>query len=1147
MAVATEQVNVVIKADTTRFYNELNKLSSAVKKLEKVDVSFNSATSQMTALTAAINKANGNLAKTNGLAESLASSLEAANIAGDNVDANPSRLATAATAAQQIAGSLEAANIAGDQIDANAGRLEAAASASGLLVANLGAANVAGDGIGTKVGDATKKVGLLAAGASVAGTALAGVLGFKAVQSASDLNEALNKNTVVFGEQAAEIEAWARQMKTMGISTTDALDASASFGNLFESFDVPKSQKEIADMSKTLTELSADIGSFMNVDAGGVMAAFRSGLSGETEPLKRFGIIATDTALRNTELAKSMNLPPGPLDQATKSLLIYQQILDSTKNAQGDYLRTSNSFPNLGKAIKATFTDSFAELGNKILPALAPVLQGFINKIDPLVQSFAPVLESLAPLAGVFAEQLTGLIGAIAPVFATFITALTPVLSTVGTELVKMVSELAPVFEDLLYAVSPLVVVFTQMFSSIATPLLKVFLQALTPIALVLRNVIVAAQPFIEMLGKSLATAIEKIIPIFEAFIMPIIDAIIPTLEIVAPLFEELFNTIIDLLPSLTPIFEQLGGIIAEVMIQLALATADILPLFIDLFRQLIPALLPLLPAFLKLAEAFIPLIPPILQLSNMVLPLLITALVALTPVIEKVVTFLSLMFTWVGEKLAPVIQDFVDKHGDDIKNLFDNVSGAVETVVNWLGALWNKFEEIAPKIGEFILSVVSTVSGFGETVWNALSGGFNFIKNNIGNWVNGVGDLFKSIGTSIIDGVLGALRTLRTGFNSIIKGFNAVTGFVGIGPIDEIPQFHTGGVIGAGGKMRPMVKQRADEQLIMALKGEGVLPQHAMDTWGHDVFELMRAGDRPGLMRALLSNGVSKRDTLSADYDKIFSTARQGDGIGGFLKGIVSDVLGAFGIEIPDISSLFGDSIGTLFDVARKYLAKFVEKFKNLLTGGGKDDIKALGQRSSIAAAAGKPGSWHSLVAYLEALGVPHVVTSTFRPFAITASGNRSYHAQNRAVDLAPPGGGVDNAGLGRIFWAFKPVFDLLAELIYAGPQTDFNIKNGAKVGKYAQAIHHNHVHAAAEHGGIVRGTARGKLILAGERNKDEAILPLNDRPRTRQILESVGMNSGSVTVEGSTFTFNNQASPGHVASIIKDYFDTRYVGLGF
>lgn len=105
-------------------------------------------------------------------------------------------------------------------------------------------------------------------------------------------------------------------------------------------------------------------------------------------------------------------------------------------------------------------------------------------------------------------------------------------------------------------------------------------------------------------------------------------------------------------------------------------------------------------------------------------------------------------------------------------------------------------------------------------------------------------------------------------------------------------------------------------------------------------------------------------------------------------------------------------------------------------------------------------------IIAYGESTGVAMKVTSTLRPGAITISGNRSFHGLGLAVDFAGPIPTRDSSVLADIFHAFLPVEKHLAELIYAGPQVTFNIKHGRRVGKYAQSIHHDHVHVAVQRG---------------------------------------------------------------------------------
>ena len=92
------------------------------------------------------------------------------------------------------------------------------------------------------------------------------------------------------------------------------------------------------------------------------------------------------------------------------------------------------------------------------------------------------------------------------------------------------------------------------------------------------------------------------------------------------------------------------------------------------------------------------------------------------------------------------------------------------------------------------------------------------------------------------------------------------------------------------------------------------------------------------------------------------------------------------------------------------------------------------------------------AIIAYGTSTGVPMKVTSTLRPGAITAAGHRSLHGQGLAVDYAAAHPGWDTDELADIFHVFLPVEKHLAELIYAGPQVSFNIKDGRRVGKYAQ-----------------------------------------------------------------------------------------------
>lgn len=104
------------------------------------------------------------------------------------------------------------------------------------------------------------------------------------------------------------------------------------------------------------------------------------------------------------------------------------------------------------------------------------------------------------------------------------------------------------------------------------------------------------------------------------------------------------------------------------------------------------------------------------------------------------------------------------------------------------------------------------------------------------------------------------------------------------------------------------------------------------------------------------------------------------------------------------------------------------------------------------------------SIIRYVETAGVPHRVTSTLRPGAVTAAGHVSRHAMGLAVDFAGPRPGRDTPELLAVFRAFATVEALLHELIYSG--APYNIREGRRVPRYAIAGHWDHVHVSVRRG---------------------------------------------------------------------------------
>ncbi len=232
--------------------------------------------------------------------------------------------------------------------------------------------------------------------------------GKAAVDAASNLNESVSKTGVVFGAAAADVEAWSKTSATsMGLSQQAALEAAGTYGNLAVALGLPQAQA--ADMSKSLVGLAGDLASFNNVPVDQALDALKSGLTGETEPLKRFGVNINEATLKAQAMAMGLTDGKGPLDAAAKAQASYALIMKQTGTAQGDFARTSDGLANQQRIAAAQTENMKAALGQ----ALLPVIQQLVGILNAYV---IPALKVLADFLAANASWLVPLAAAIGAV-----------------------------------------------------------------------------------------------------------------------------------------------------------------------------------------------------------------------------------------------------------------------------------------------------------------------------------------------------------------------------------------------------------------------------------------------------------------------------------------------------------------------------------------------------------------------------------------------------------------------------------------------------------------------------------------------------------------------------------------------------------
>lgn len=366
------------------------------------------------------------------------------------------------------------------------------------FAAGLDEGNKKLQGMGDRLKETGTKVRNFGAGLTAGVTTPILLMANTSVDAASDLSESMSKVGVVFGENAAEVEAWAETAaKALGQSEQQALEAAGTFGNLFTSMGM--GQDAAADMSTEIVELASDIASFNNIDPTIALEKLRAGLLGEIEPLRSVGVnlsavaveakalqmglvdmevdmVKVNRATLNLEkantaarqalqehgkeslqfreaqqkvaeaeaaLEKAMAGSKIELNAAQKAQAAYALILEQTTNAQGDFARTSEGLANQQRIANALWQDAQAQIGEKLLPIKLKLIE--------IISSLLERYNSLSPAQ----QDLIIKLGAIAAAVGPVLIVVGTLITTVGT-LMSALTAIGPVFTAITAAIAAL-------------------------------------------------------------------------------------------------------------------------------------------------------------------------------------------------------------------------------------------------------------------------------------------------------------------------------------------------------------------------------------------------------------------------------------------------------------------------------------------------------------------------------------------------------------------------------------------------------------------------------------------------------------------------------------------------------------------
>lgn len=210
-------------------------------------------------------------------------------------------------------------------------------------------------------------------------------IGKDAVEAASALEEVQNVVDVTFGADANKIDQWAKNAGTQfGLTETQAKKFTSTLGAMMKSAGM--SGSEITDMSTDLAGLAADMASFYNLDFETAFQKIRSGISGETEPLKQLGINMSVANLEAYALSKGITKAFNDMSQGEQTMLRYQYLMQATADAQGDFARTSDGYANSLRQMETNIESLKTKLGEVLIPAVTEAvgwLNGFLESLAP--------------------------------------------------------------------------------------------------------------------------------------------------------------------------------------------------------------------------------------------------------------------------------------------------------------------------------------------------------------------------------------------------------------------------------------------------------------------------------------------------------------------------------------------------------------------------------------------------------------------------------------------------------------------------------------------------------------------------------------------------------------------------------------------
>ncbi len=261
----------------------------------------------------------------------------------------------------------------------------------------------------------SKSVSGLGSTALKAGAALGAAFAAKAVLSFakssiaafSNLEESVNAVEVSFGDASEGVLALGENSaEQFGLSTRAVNEAAVAMSAFADKID----EADPAGAFGNVLQRATDFASVMNIDVEESLLLFRSGLAGESEPLRKFGIDVSAATVTAVGLAAGLGGVNGKLDEGEKVQARYLAIMEQTEKTAGDFANTADGLANSQRILSAKWEEAQVLLGAKLAPAMTTLLKAGTDLIPVfvlVVDVIGEVIEQATPLIELLGEGAT--------------------------------------------------------------------------------------------------------------------------------------------------------------------------------------------------------------------------------------------------------------------------------------------------------------------------------------------------------------------------------------------------------------------------------------------------------------------------------------------------------------------------------------------------------------------------------------------------------------------------------------------------------------------------------------------------------------------------------------------------------------------